>query len=125
MTTIPGIAFSIYKVPPSLDGGTSTLFLRRYKLQKITNFALKDRTQSSQNVNIQSCDLVVTIVIDLSALHFCTMAQFILADASIFNQFVQIDTNCSILCHTRYTCTCRNWSKQDERFLLTDIVYIS
>ena len=60
-------------MPLSDDSGTATLFLRRDKLQKITNLTFENGTQPGKNINIQSGDFVIAIVIDLSALHFSLM----------------------------------------------------
>jgi len=56
------------------------------KLQQIADFTLQYRTQSSQYINIQASNGVVTIVIDLCPLHLRALAEFVFADAVFLNE---------------------------------------
>ena len=78
----------------------SILFLRRQEFQKIANFAFQNGADAGQNIDVQSGDVVVTVVVDLRTLHFCPVTEFVLADTCFLDQFIQFDTNGSILFHT-------------------------
>ena len=55
------------------------------ELQEILYSAIKNRAYSRQDVDIQSCYSIIAVIIDLWALHFCLMAQLVLAYALFFN----------------------------------------
>ena len=78
------------------------LLFGRDELQKIADLTIKDSANSSQDVDIQTGDFVVTIIVDLSPLHFRAVAQFVFADTGFLDQFIQFDTNGSVFFHFVY-----------------------
>ena len=73
--------------------------LRRYEFQKVANLAIQNGANPCKNINVQSSDVIVSVVIDLGTLHFGPVAEFVLADAGFFDQLVQSDSDGSVLFH--------------------------
>ena len=79
-----------------LSCASRSLF-RRNKLQQVTNTAIQNGAQSGQYVGVQPRYGALAIVIELGALHFGTMGEFVFADTSLGDQFCHLDFNMAIL----------------------------
>ena len=78
---------------------SGSLGFRGNEFQEVFNAAIQDRADSGENINVQPCDFVVAIVVDLGALHFSTMAELVLTDACLLNQFIQLNSNGTVFLH--------------------------
>lgn len=74
------------------------------EFQQVFDFAIQNSTNSGQNIDIQPGNVVVTVVVDLGALHFCTVAELVFADAGLFDQRIQFDVNGSVFLHGTASC---------------------
>ena len=68
-----------------------------HKFQQIPDAAVQHGAKSRQHVGVKSCYVIFTIVVELRALHFGLVAQFIFADAGFFDQLVHIFKNLYII----------------------------
>ncbi len=57
---------------------------RRNKFQQIADFAFEHRAYPGENVDIQPGYAVVAVIVDLRALHFRPVAQFVFTDSLFF-----------------------------------------
>ena len=76
----------------------------RNEFQKITDLTIQNRTDAGKYIRIQTGNIIVAIVIDLASLHFCLVAQLILADTGFLDQFIQLDMDGSVLFHIDTPC---------------------
>ena len=65
--------------------------------QQILDFTIQRTAQPGQNSSIQPCYRSLAKLVKLSPLHFCTVGQFVLADALFFYHFIQFNPDSSII----------------------------
>lgn len=75
------------------------LRFRGNKFQKILDPAVQDCADSGKDIDVQPCDLVVAIVIDLGTLHLGTVAEFVFTDSGLADQLIEFDSYGTVIFH--------------------------
>ena len=76
-------------------------FLRWDEFQKIADLTVQYRTDTGKYVYVQTGNVVVAVVVNLGALHFCFVAQLVFTDTCFLDQLIQFDANCSVFFHSK------------------------
>ena len=77
----------------------SLFVFRRDEFQQVSYFTLQNGADPGQDIDIQTGDLVVAVVVQLCALEFRPLAELVFADAAFLDQRVEPDFHRSEFFH--------------------------